>query len=256
MFNKQDTRLACAGAIETIRAAEPARPFVVAQLGQSLDGRIATAGGDSRWINGAGALDHLHRLRAAVDAVVIGVGTALADDPRLDVRRCAGQNPARVVIDPHCRLPPDALVWREDGARRVLVHGREAAPPGFAPEAIAIAADGRGALAPKAIVAALFARGFRRLLVEGGAHTISRFMDAGMIDRLHLLVAPLIIGSGKAGLELAEITRLADAARPPTRIIALPDGDVLFDCDLRGTGAAPSEERTDVDDTAGGSAGL
>ncbi|MEL6128139.1 MAG: RibD family protein, partial [Pseudomonadota bacterium] len=80
-------------------------PVVVAQLGQTLDGRIATVTGASKYINGHSALDHLHRLRAHVDAVVVGVGTAIADDPQLTVRRVDGQSPARVVIDPRGRMP-------------------------------------------------------------------------------------------------------------------------------------------------------
>jgi diaminohydroxyphosphoribosylaminopyrimidine deaminase / 5-amino-6-(5-phosphoribosylamino)uracil reductase len=84
------------------------RPFVVAQLGQSLDGRIATVTGDSKYINGEAALDHLHAIRAHVDAVVVGIGTVIADDPQLTVRRAEGRNPARVIIDPRGRLPHDA----------------------------------------------------------------------------------------------------------------------------------------------------
>ena len=95
--------------------------MVVGQIGQSLDGRIATESGHSKYINGPAGLTHLHRLRALVDAVVIGVGTAIADDPQLTVRRVAGQQPARVVIDPNGRLGNKARVFDEDGARRILV---------------------------------------------------------------------------------------------------------------------------------------
>jgi len=102
--------------------------MVVAQLGQSIDGRIATASGHSKYINNAAGLDHLHRLRALVDAVVIGVGTALNDDPQLTVRRVAGPNPARVVIDPRGRLSGSARLLRPDGARRVLIVGNGAVP--------------------------------------------------------------------------------------------------------------------------------
>src|SRR5690606_42113729 len=89
---------------EVIRRASADHPFVVAQLGQSLDGRVATATGESKWINRDAALDHLHRLRACVDAVVVGIGTVLADDPMLNVRRVPGLHPARVIIDPGGRL--------------------------------------------------------------------------------------------------------------------------------------------------------
>jgi riboflavin biosynthesis pyrimidine reductase len=73
----------------------------------------------------------------------------------------------------------------------------------------------------------------RRLLIEGGATTVSVFIDAGVVDRLHLLVAPLILGSGKSGLTLRPIERLSHALRPPSSVYVFPDGDVLFDCDLR-----------------------
>ena len=88
----------------SFRLAATDRPFVIAQLGQSLNGRIVTISGESRDINGAAALDHLHRLRAHVDAVVVGAGTIVADDPQLSVRRVAGKSPARVAIDPKGRL--------------------------------------------------------------------------------------------------------------------------------------------------------
>jgi diaminohydroxyphosphoribosylaminopyrimidine deaminase/5-amino-6-(5-phosphoribosylamino)uracil reductase len=231
----------CFDPIEIVTRADPARPFVVAQLGQSLDGRIATPSGESRWINGEAALDHLHRLRAAVDAVVVGVGTVAADDPRLDVRRCPGSNPARVVIDPSGRMPAGALVLREDGARRIVVVSDDAEPT--AAGSAEILRIGRGpadGLCPRALVDALFARGLRRILVEGGAHTISRFLEADALDRLHVLVAPVILGSGRPGLELKPIARLSDALRPPTTAHLMEGGDVLFDCDLRATGGGPA----------------
>lgn len=218
-----------------VREAAEDRPFVVAQLGQSLDGRIATATGQSRWINREAAIEHLHRLRACVDAVVVGVGTVLADNPRLTVRRVKGRNPARVVIDPSGRLPAEARCLEEDGAARLVVRAQGAAAlPGvemiFMPRC-------NGALAPAEIVTVLFRRGLRRILVEGGARTISRFIEAGVIDRLHLMVSPVILGSGKCGLELSPIDKVAEARRPATRVYLLADGDVLFDCDLRRNGS-------------------
>jgi diaminohydroxyphosphoribosylaminopyrimidine deaminase / 5-amino-6-(5-phosphoribosylamino)uracil reductase len=211
-------------------AAPPARPFVVAQIGQSLDGRIATLSGESRDISGAAALDHLHRIRAHVDAVVVGAGTVAADDPALTVRRVAGRNPARVVIDPTGRLCGDYRWLRADGVRRLLVGEPQIEPPPGV-EHIAIAARD-GAIAPAAIVEALFARGLRRILIEGGARTIGAFIDAGCVDRLHALIAPVILGSGKTGLDLPPIASLSMALRPQTRVFMLAGGDVLFDCDL------------------------
>lgn len=232
-------------ALQRIADVPERRSFVVAQLGQSLDGRIATATGDSRYINRAAALDHLHRLRAAVDAVVVGVGTVVADDPQLTVRRIPGRNPARVVLDPRGRLPPDARCMTSPDARRLVIRAVSGPCPAGVEEIVLPSAAGR--LDPHAIVAALAARGLCRLLIEGGARTISAFLDAGCIDRLHLLVAPIIIGSGRAGLELSPIGPLSDAIRPQTDIYVLADGDVLFDCDLRRrNGEARCVPETDV----------
>jgi diaminohydroxyphosphoribosylaminopyrimidine deaminase / 5-amino-6-(5-phosphoribosylamino)uracil reductase len=217
--------------LAAIRAAPPDQPYVVAQLGQSLDGRIATLSGDSRWINGTDALDHLHGLRAAVDAVVVGVGTVVADDPQLTVRRVAGEHPARVVIDPTGRAPGDSRCFVEDGTKRFCVMARDSTlPAGVRP--VVLSRTG-GSICPAAIVRQLFAFGLRRILIEGGSDTISRFIDAGVVDRLHVLLSPILLGSGRAGLELAPIASVAQAIRPSTRVHAFADGDVLFDCDLR-----------------------
>jgi diaminohydroxyphosphoribosylaminopyrimidine deaminase / 5-amino-6-(5-phosphoribosylamino)uracil reductase len=204
---------------------------VVGQLGQSLDGRIATNSGHSKYINCEAGLDHLHRLRALMDAVVIGVGTALADDPQLTVRRVSGPNPARVILDPHGRLRPTARVLTADGTRRLVI-----TTPGTACaladgiEAVRLPAD-NGHIAPAAVLAALAGRGLRRILIEGGARTVSGFMTAGCLDRLHVMVAPVIIGNGRTGMTLAPIDRMDHALRPPTRSYPLGE-DVLFDCDL------------------------
>lgn len=215
-----------------LRDAPADRPYVVAQLGQSLDGRIATLSGESRWINHECALDHLHTLRAHVDAVVVGVGTVLADDPRLNVRRVPGRSPARVVIDPSGKLPANAVCVKGDDAARYVVRTEQAPCPAGV-ETIVVPRTAAEHLSPQAIVEALFARGLKRLLIEGGAWTVSSFIAAGAVDRLHLLVAPVILGSGKHGLSLPPIDKLADALRPATRVHILADGDVLFDCDLR-----------------------
>lgn len=204
------------------------RAFVIGQSGQSLDGRIATASGHSHYINGAAALIHLHRLRALADAVVVGVGTVVADDPQLTVRRVSGAQPARVIIDPNGRAPASARCFADDGARRiVLTRGGQKAPLGV--EQIALAD-----FAPAAIVGALHTAGLARVLVEGGAMTLSAFLAARALDRLHIMTGPMIIGSGKPGLCLPEIATLEGALRPKTASYIMPEGDVLTDCDLRG----------------------
>jgi diaminohydroxyphosphoribosylaminopyrimidine deaminase/5-amino-6-(5-phosphoribosylamino)uracil reductase len=205
--------------------------MVVGQFGQSIDARIATVSGDSRYINGSEGLAHLHRLRALVDAVVIGVGTAIADNPQLTVRRVEGPSPARVILDPTGRLPVTARVLAADGIRRLLITGEDApraGPPGV--EIAALPAPG-GRIAPAAILAALAQRNFRRILIEGGATTVSRFLAARCLDRLHVVIAPIIIGAGPASLSLPPIARVAEALRAPMRAHALGE-EVLLDCDL------------------------
>jgi riboflavin-specific deaminase-like protein len=205
--------------------------IVVGQIGQSLDGRIATASGHSRYINGAAGLCHLHRLRSLVDAVLVGVGTALADDPQLTVRHVAGPHPARVVLDPKGRLAGCAKVFACDGVRRVVViaEGTRCAV-NTEVEVLALpAANGR--IEPSVILAALAQRGLRRILIEGGAETVSCFLNAGCLDRLHVIVAPIIIGSGRPGFVLPPIERADQALRVPMRAFQLGD-EILFDCDL------------------------
>jgi diaminohydroxyphosphoribosylaminopyrimidine deaminase/5-amino-6-(5-phosphoribosylamino)uracil reductase len=208
-------------------------PFVIGQLGQSLDGRVATATGKSRYINGPEAIRHLHRLRALVDAVVVGVGTVIADDPQLSVREVQGPCPARVVIDPHFRMP-DCARMLGDGAAPILAVQCEDRPRGVGVEPLVV---GRGAagIAPADIVAALHARGFRRILVEGGATTVSAFLAAGALHRLHLSIAPIVIGSGPVGLNLPPIDGLDDALRPGAIAHQLGE-DVVFDCDFGAAG--------------------
>jgi riboflavin-specific deaminase-like protein len=205
--------------------------MVVAQIGQSIDGRVATNGGRGETINGAAGLDHLHRLRSLVDAVVIGVGTAVADDPQLTVRRVAGPNPTRVVIDPRGRLPASARFLADDGVPRIVIAGTDATPvlPRGVDVLRVLLASGQAD--PAAILAVLAKRGLRRILIEGGSRTLSGFLAAGCLDRLHVMVAPMLLGAGQASIDLPGVTRAKDALRPPVRAHVIDD-EVLFDVDL------------------------
>lgn len=214
-----------------LRAGQVDDLLVVGQIGQSLDGRAATATGHSHYINGTEGLDHLHRLRALMDAVVVGVGTALADDPLLTVRRVAGPHPARVVIDPNARLAATARAFRDDGVRRLVIRAEGVGPPPPAGvERIELPAV-QGRLDPCDILRSLAAHSLRRILVEGGPATVARFLEARCLDRLHVVVAPIILGGGRASLDLAPITRCEEALRPHT-VTHVLGNEVLFDCDL------------------------
>lgn len=205
---------------------------VIGQLGQSLDGRIATPAGASKYINGKEALRHLHRIRAQVDAVIIGVGTAIADDPQLTTRHVEGPSPVRVVIDPHGRAPRDLAMF-SDGAAPVLVVTCCDVPVPEGTEALVLDCAPTGHIRPAQIVSALAARGLGRILVEGGADTLARFLDADVIDELHLMVAPIVLGSGKTGLNLTPIETLDQAMRPLVRTMRFKDGDMLCMCDMQ-----------------------
>ncbi len=201
---------------------------VVAQLGMSLDGRIATNTGDSRYINDVGALTHLHRLRALVDVVLVGAGTARIDDPRLNVRKCEGLSPARVVIDPNGTVGAGAKVWTDDGAR-CLVFGGSSDLPAHVERLPVHGAD----IATSEILDALAERGLRQVLIEGGADTLARFLQQQAVDELHLLYGRVIIGSGPVGINLLPIQRLSAAPRPKGETHVFPDGDVLMTCLLK-----------------------
>jgi riboflavin-specific deaminase-like protein len=223
------------------------RGHVVALLGQSLDGYIATRGGQSQYINGAGSLTHLHRLRALSDAVIIGVNTAIADRPRLTTRRVPGPHAVRVVIDPNGRLPPESGLIADGVAQTLVLRAAEEGEEGERPLSAQATAlhlpAGTGRLDPACLIAALAARGLTRLLVEGGGVTVTRFLEAGLLDRLQLAVSPLLIGKGRPALTIPPAERLDQALRPPCRRHLLGEEDVLFDLDLRSFGgwsAAPS----------------
>lgn len=222
------------------------RPWVLAQLGQSLDGCIATRSGESAFVSGPECLQHLHRLRALSDAVIVGAGTVAADNPRLTTRLVPGPNPLRVLLDPTLGLAgnvvrahvfTDATVptlWLCDSrwavrAASLVGADRVLAVPGLRRD------DGTPALA--AAVAALHERGLKRLFVEGGGVTVSRFLSQRLLDRLHLGVAPVLIGDGRRGLHFAGAPRLADCARPRCRVHAMGI-DRLWDLDLRDGDAA------------------
>src|SRR5579872_7017708 len=155
--------------------------FVLGRIAQSLDGRIATESGASFWIGGPGDILHTHRLRALSDAVVVGAGTVQADDPLLTTRHCPGASPVRVVIDTARRLGAQHRVFQE-GPPTLLLCAADAPGPARlgAAEVVPLARHGT-TLDPAAILAALAARGLKRIFVEGGGVTVSRFLAAGAL---------------------------------------------------------------------------
>lgn len=209
--------------------------YAVGHLAQSLDGRIATRNGISRWLSGAEDLLHTHRMRAMCDAVIVGVNTVLHDDPQLTVRRCAGANPVRVVIDPERRLDGSQRIFRDGAAATLVLAAADCARAGESLGQAEVVPVPRGewGLAPSEIRRILMQRGLRCLFIEGGGITVSRFLAAGAFDRLQITVVPLILGSGRPSIVLPEITDLRNSLRPRTRRFVLGD-DVMIECDFHG----------------------
>jgi len=201
-------------------------PFVTAKWAMTLDGRIATRAGDSRWISGPASRALVHEVRAASDAILVGIGTVLRDDPRLTARGAAPRAPARVVLDSALRIPPNAQVLARDGApvivattSRASLLAREILERQGVEVCVADGPGGRVDL--KVVLETLGRRGVMSLLVEGGGIVHGAFVDAGLVDKVLAFVAPVLVGGpgprpvGGAGVEtLARAWRLA---RPVVR---------------------------------------
>lgn len=177
---------------------EEGLPFVTLKYAQSLDGRIATSTGDSRWISSERARRFAHRLRAIHDAVLVGIGTVLADDPQLTVRMIKGRNPLRVIIDSHLRIPQEAKVLQGDAP--TLIATASVAPKEKAQAlrqmGIEVVEVGGERVELSRLLKELASRGVLSLLVEGGQGVITSFLREGLADELVVIVAPLLIGRG------------------------------------------------------------
>jgi diaminohydroxyphosphoribosylaminopyrimidine deaminase/5-amino-6-(5-phosphoribosylamino)uracil reductase len=224
------------------KLARTARPWVLFKSAMSLDGKVATHAGDSKWISGEASRERGHHWRASVDAVAVGIGTALADDPQLTARLDgARRQPRRVVFDSLGRLPLDShlvagapevplTVVVSRAARRTAVDGLEAAG------ADVVVATGENEPARvRAALDALGAAGVRSLLLEGGPRLAGAFLDAGEIDELRLFVAPLVLGGRTARdpLEGGGAERIADAVRASSLECERIGGDLLVSARVR-----------------------
>jgi diaminohydroxyphosphoribosylaminopyrimidine deaminase/5-amino-6-(5-phosphoribosylamino)uracil reductase len=178
-----------------LHAQRTGRPFVTWKYAATLDGRAAAADGSSRWITGEEARADVHRLRAEVDAVVVGVGTVLADDPELTVRPDPGRQPLRVVVDSDGRTPASARV-RDDSAPTLILTERDT-----------------GRHDPAGVLTVLHDRGVVSVLLEGGPTLAAAFMTAGLVDRVVGYVAPALLGAGMSAIGDLGVGTITDALR-------------------------------------------
>jgi diaminohydroxyphosphoribosylaminopyrimidine deaminase/5-amino-6-(5-phosphoribosylamino)uracil reductase len=202
------------------------RPSVTLKVATSLDGRIATASGESKWITGEEARLEGHRLRAAHDAILVGIETVLADDPELTARlpgRSVDQ-PLRVVLDSRLRTPTASKVV---GADTLILTAAEPVAIGSARVERVDSEDGRPTA--KAALAAIGRAGARSLLIEGGGQVAASFLRAGLVDRIEWFRAPILLGGeGRPCIAALALAKLADAPKF-RRVSADPVGDDLWE---------------------------
>jgi GTP cyclohydrolase II len=212
------------------------RPYVVLKYAQTLDGRIATAGGDSKWISGEEERALSHALRAACDAVMVGVGTVLSDDPQLNVRLVPGASPLRVVLDSTLRTPSGALLLDEEAPTVVLTTDRSSEDDRKrireAGAGIRVLPSGPGGVDLEAALKELRDDGVRSLLVEGGAQVITSLLAAGLVDRVVVGTAPVIIGAGTEAVGNLGVARVVDGIVLRNRSVHLTADDVVTAWDV------------------------
>lgn len=237
-----DPRSALVDLYLPICSATRAHPITVGHLGQSLDGFIATTSGDSQYVTGEENILHLHRLRALCDAVVVGPGTVALDNPQLTTRQVSGPSPLRVVLDPTRRLSADFRVFQDQSASTLYVCARSRVAAGETTLGYATVVglgEGPAGLDLAELVRLLHDRGCARIFVEGGGVTVSAFLEAHLLDRLQVAIAPFIIGDGRPAIRLPGPVALRDCIRPHHRVFRMGT-DVLFDCDLSADAGVPA----------------
>jgi len=194
-----------------------AKPYVTLSWGQTLDGRLATATGDSQWIGGPEALQFAHELRRDNEAILVGISTVLKDNPRLTCRIPGGRNPLRVVLDTHLRLPPTAALADTSEAGTLVYTNEDPSSPaarGLADRGVEVCRLGPGPRDLAALLDDLGSRGISSLFVEGGAGVLTSFLRAGLADRVVVVTAPFLLGAGIEAVGDLENRVLAQAPRP------------------------------------------
>ena len=212
------------------------RPTVTVSYAQTLDGRLATASGNSRWISSPESLRFAHKLRAEHDAILVGAGTACTDDPRLTVRLVPGDDPLRVVVDSALRTPLSAAVLGHGAAKGTVLAVTNRAPLERREEVRALGAtvlvlpqDVAGRVDLNVLLLELYEMGVRTLMVEGGAALITSFLCERLVDRLAVCVAPKILGRGIEAVGDLGICELSNSIALVDASVTAYGSDLVFD---------------------------
>jgi len=195
-------------------------PFITVKFAMTLDARIATSTGSSQWISSLASQRLAHKLRTYNDAVMVGAGTIIRDNPRLTVRLVRGRSPTRIVLDSGLRVPPDSLVFEEQEAAPTIVattsrgdDEKVATLGGRGIEVLVVQEDERGRVDLARLLGMLAKREISSVLVEGGAETITSFLRLNLVDRLVAIVAPKLMGRGIEAVGELNITDVDKAIK-------------------------------------------
>ncbi len=215
-------------------------PFVTLKFAQTLDGRIATAVGDSKWISSEPSLKWAHRLRSLHDAVLVGVGTVLEDDPQLTVRLVRGRNPTRVVADSRLKIPLNSRILKElENAPTIIAATSQAdiekklALNVMGIEVVTVGEDSEGMVDLKDMLQKLGKRNISSVLVEGGAMTITSFIRQGLADKLIVIIAPKIMGEGVEAVGDLEILKASRALKLSFDKVYRKGDDLVIEASIR-----------------------
>jgi 5-amino-6-(5-phosphoribosylamino)uracil reductase/diaminohydroxyphosphoribosylaminopyrimidine deaminase/5-amino-6-(5-phosphoribosylamino)uracil reductase len=211
------------------------RPSITIHYAQTLDGRIATRTGHSQWISCSASLELAHQLRAEHQGIMVGIGTVLADNPRLTVRLVPGDSPCRIIVDSTLRIPLDTHVLT-DGAAATIIATTARAPAErieavrrSGVEVLVVASDSAGRVDLATLVGRLAEMGLASLLLEGGAGLITSALHHHLVDRLIVCISPKLIGTGKEAVGNLNIQRMSDALTFARSSFTTLGEDIIFD---------------------------
>ena len=216
------------------------RPVITVKFAQTFDGKIAAGDGSSKWISSPESLKLAHRLRSLNDAILIGAGTLLSDNPSLTTRRVRGSNPIRVVIDRKLKIPYSSNVLKGiDKAKTIIITTKKAAKKKIiklekqGAEVVLASVGKNGYIDLNAIIRILYKKGVKKLLVEGGSKVITSFIRKGLADKIVVIVAPKILGKGMNAIGDLGISSMNKALKLKVCTAKRSGKDVVYEVSIK-----------------------